>query len=129
MVFEVGGGKIQSSSDLVKKEIIKPWGSYSTYEKNDSYLVKRITVKPKQRLSLQSHEHRSEFWVVTHGTALVTIENEEISLNKGEHIQIQKKQKHRLSNENDTDLEIVEIQFGSTLDEEDIIRYHDDFGR
>ena len=129
MIFEVGGGKIQSSSDLVKKEIHKPWGSYSTFEKNRTYLVKRITVEPGKRLSLQSHEHRSEFWIVAQGTALVTIENEERVLNVGESIVIGKQQKHRLSNTGESQLELIEIQFGTTLDEDDIVRYQDDFGR
>ena len=129
MVFDVGGGKIQSSSELVKKEIQKPWGSYSTFEKNRTYLVKRITVEPGKRLSLQSHKHRSEFWIVAQGTALVTIENEERVLNVGESIIIGKQQKHRLSNTGESELELIEIQFGTTLDEDDIVRYQDDFGR
>ena len=129
MLFNVGGDKIQSSSDLVKKEVLKPWGSYRTYEKLTNYLVKRITVKPDQKLSLQSHEHRSEFWIVTKGTALVNLEEEEYELSKGEYIFIPLNSKHRLSNNSTKLLEVIEIQFGDILSEDDITRYEDTYGR
>lgn len=129
MVFNVGGGKIQSSSELVKSEIEKPWGSYRTYEKSNGYLTKRISVNPKQRLSLQSHNHRAEFWIVTKGIAKVTCDDKDFILKKGEYIFIPLNSKHRLSNDENSLLEIVEIQFGEVLSEEDIIRYEDNYGR
>ena len=129
MIFNVGGDKIQSSSDLVKKEVVKPWGNYRTYEKLPNYLVKRITVEPQQKLSLQSHEHRSEFWIVTKGTALVNLEEEEYELSKGEYIFIPLNSKHRLSNNSTKLLEVIEIQFGDILSEDDITRYEDTYGR
>ncbi len=129
MLFNVGGDKIQSSSDLVKKEVLKPWGSYKTYEKLTNYLVKRITVKPNQKLSLQSHENRSEFWIVTKGTAIVHLDEEEYELSKGEHFFIPLNSKHRLSNNTEKDLEVIEIQFGDILSEDDITRFEDTYGR
>ena len=74
MIFNSGGGKIQSSSSLVSKEVIKPWGSYKTFEKNEGYLLKKITVNPGEILSLQSHQHRSEYWHILEGTAKVECE-------------------------------------------------------
>ena len=129
MIFNVGGDKIQSSSDLVKKEVFKPWGNYRTYEKLSNYLVKRITVEPHQKLSLQSHKHRSEFWIVTKGTAVVNLEEEEYELSKGEYIFIPLNSKHRLSNNSTKDLEVIEIQFGDILSEDDIRRYENTYGR
>tara|TARA_A100001015_G_scaffold69395_1_gene76861 strand:+ start:231 stop:980 length:750 start_codon:yes stop_codon:yes gene_type:complete len=129
MIFNVGGEKIQSSSDLVKKEVLKPWGNYRTYEKNPNYLVKRITVEPNQKLSLQSHEHRSEFWIITKGTAVINLEEEEYELSEGEHIFIPLNSKHRLSNNSSKYLEVIEIQFGDILSEDDITRYEDNYGR
>lgn len=129
MHFDIGGGKIQSSSDLVKNEIKKPWGSYKTYEKKKDYLLKTITVEPGHSLSLQSHNFRSEFWVVAYGKALVTNDNKTHRLSKGESVTIPMKSKHRLENDSDDVLHLIELQFGSELSEEDIIRYEDNYGR
>jgi mannose-6-phosphate isomerase-like protein (cupin superfamily) len=78
---------------------------------------------------LQSHEHRSEFWIVTKGTALVNLEEEEYELSKGEYIFIPLNSKHRLSNNSTKLLEVIEIQFGDILSEDDITRYEDTYGR
>ena len=129
VVFNVGGGKIQSSSWLTSKEVTKPWGSYKTYEKLDDYLVKRISVKPGESLSLQSHEHRSEFWVVSKGIAKVTIEDKTYLLKEKDSIQIPILSKHRLENDTQNLLEIIEIQFGKILSEDDIKRYEDKYQR
>jgi len=129
MIFNIGGDKVQSSSDLVKNEVSKPWGMYRTFEKSKKYLLKRITVNAGQSLSLQSHEHRSEFWIVVNGQALVSVEDKKEKLEEGETIFIPLGSRHRLENITDNLLELVEIQFGSTLSEDDIIRYEDVYGR
>ena len=129
MKFNVGGGKIQSSSSLVTKEVIKPWGSYKTFEKDKGFLVKRITVAPGEILSLQSHKHRSEHWLVVSGTATVECDGEKSYLSQNESICIPQGAKHRLSNENKELLQVVEIQFGKHLSEEDVTRYEDKYQR
>ena len=129
MKFNVGGGKIQSSSSLVLNETIKPWGSYKTFEKNKGFLVKRITVAPGETLSLQSHKHRSEHWLVASGVATVECDGEKIYLNQFESISIPLGVKHRLLNESQKFLQIVEVQFGKHLSEEDITRFEDKYKR
>ena len=129
MKFNVGGGKIQSSSSLVSNEIIKPWGSYKTFEKDKGFLLKRISVAPGESLSLQSHKHRSEHWLVASGIATVECDGEKIYLNQFESISIPRGAKHRLSNQNKELLQIVEVQFGKRLSEKDITRYEDKYKR
>ena len=129
MKFNVGGGKIQSSSSLVVKEIIKPWGSYKTFEKDKGFLVKRITIAPGELLSLQSHKHRSEHWLVASGVATVECDGEKSYLNQFESISIPQGAKHRLSNESTEFLQVVEVQFGEILSEDDITRYEDKYQR
>ena len=129
MKFNVGGGKIQSSSSSVVKEIIKPWGSYKTFEKDKGFLVKRITIAPGELLSLQSHKHRSEHWLVASGVATVECNGEKSYLNQFESISIPQGAKHRLSNESKEFLQIVEVQFGEILSEDDITRYEDKYQR
>jgi cytidyltransferase-like protein len=129
LIFEIGGGKIQSSSDLAKRSVKKPWGHYATYEKDNGYLLKSIRVNSGEKLSLQSHNHRSEFWVVARGKALVEIDGIETLLLKGQSIVIPLKATHRLSNPGSHPLDLVELQFGDILEESDIIRYEDIYGR
>ena len=129
MKFNVGGGKIQSSSSLVVKEVIKPWGSYKTFEKDKGFLVKRITIAPGELLSLQSHKHRSEHWLVASGVATVECDGEKSYLNQFESISIPQGAKHRLFNESTEFLQVVEVQFGEILSEDDITRYEDKYKR
>jgi len=129
MKFNIGGGKIQSSSSLVSSEVIKPWGSYKTFEKDDGYLVKRITVAEGEILSLQSHKHRSEHWLVVSGVATVECNGKKSYLNQFESISIPQGSKHRLSNEHRETLKVVEVQYGDYLSEDDIIRYEDKYHR
>ena len=129
MKFNVGGGKIQSSSSLVSNEIIKPWGSYKTFEKDKGFLVKRITIAPGEALSLQSHKHRSEHWLVASGVATVECDGEKSYLNQFESISIPQGAKHRLCNESKEILQVVEVQFGEHLSEIDITRYEDKYQR
>lgn len=107
----------------------RPWGSYIILEEGVEYKIKRIIVNPKKRLSLQSHKQRSEHWVVIKGKAKVTVADQVIVLKKGESTFIPKKTKHRLENTSKEPLEIIEVQNGSYLGEDDITRYEDDFKR
>ena len=129
MKFNIGGGKIQSSSSLVSKIINKPWGSYKTFEKDKDYLVKIITVNPGEKLSLQSHKHRSEYWLIISGIATVECDGKISYLNRNESIFIPQCSKHRLSNENKEILKVFEAQYGDRLSESDIIRYQDEYDR
>ena len=107
----------------------KPWGSYTILEQNGNYLVKNILVKPGGKLSLQSHDHRSEHWIIVKGSAKVTIDETIKTLKMNESIYIPKKSKHRLENEGKENLIVIEIQFGKILEENDIIRYDDIYNR
>ena len=129
MEFNVGGGKIQSSSSLVSGEIDKPWGSYRTFEKGEGYLLKRITVLPDEILSLQAHKHRAEHWFVVEGEATVECDRETKTVEQYESFFIPLGSKHRLSNLSRNLLKVVEVQIGDTLSEEDIIRYEDRYQR
>lgn len=114
---------------LESSKTLRPWGSYTVIEEKENYKIKEIVVNPKKRLSLQMHEHRSEHWVVIEGRAKVTLENKEYYLNKEESFFVPKQKKHRLENPFNRPLKIVEVQNGSYLEEDDIVRFDDDFGR
>jgi phosphoglucomutase len=114
---------------LHHRTVYRPWGSFTSLEAGEGYQVKRLTVEPGKRLSLQSHCHRSENWIVVRGQALVTVGEEELLREKGERAFIPAEAKHRLENPGDELLEVIEVQNGSYLGEDDIIRYEDDFGR
>ena len=129
MEFNVGGGKIQSSSSLVSAEIDKPWGSYRTFEKGEGYLLKRITVLPDETLSLQAHKHRAEHWFVVEGEATIECDGETKTVEQYESFFIPLGSKHRLSNLSSNILKVVEVQIGDTLSEEDIVRYEDRYQR
>jgi mannose-1-phosphate guanylyltransferase/mannose-6-phosphate isomerase len=107
----------------------RPWGSYTILEENQFYKIKRLTVKPKKRLSLQKHYHRSEHWVVVRGTARIVVDGEERILRNGESTYIPAGTIHRLENPGLIPLEVIEVQIGEYLDEDDIERFDDDFGR
>jgi mannose-1-phosphate guanylyltransferase / mannose-6-phosphate isomerase len=107
----------------------RPWGSYTRLEDAPSYRIKRITVPPGRRLSLQMHHHRSEHWVVVHGTAKVHIDGQERLLRKGESTFVQIGAVHRLENPGLVPLELIEVQIGEYIGEDDIIRYKDDYHR
>jgi len=111
------------------KVVIRPWGSFETLLKEDGIVLKKIIVKPGERLSLQSHQHRSEHWVILKGLGYVTIENREFGVKKNGHIYIGIGEKHRIENVGKMDLEIYETQIGDYLEEDDIERFSDDYGR
>ncbi len=107
----------------------RPWGWYETVSEAAGNKIKRIQVAPGQQLSLQKHHQRAEHWVVTRGTARVTLDDRVFDLVTGEHCDIAVGQVHRLANLTDGVVEIVEVQFGSYLGEDDIVRLQDDYGR
>ena len=107
----------------------RPWGYYETLALADRFQVKRIVVKPNGRLSLQLHHHRSEHWVVVRGTARVTIGEEIRIVHENESVYIPIGTKHRLENPGKIDLELIEVQTGSYLGEDDIVRIEDDYRR
>jgi len=109
--------------------VSKPWGSFQIIEEGEKYKVKKIIVKPKGKLSLQSHEHRSEHWIVVKGRAQVLINNDIKILETNESILIPPKTTHRIANNESEDLVIIEVWYGNILKEEDIKRYEDIYGR
>lgn len=114
---------------MEKKE---PWGKWEVlveYKPGMGYKVKRITVSPKECLSLQRHQHRDEFWVVVSGTGRVTLGKDVFFLQKGKSTFIPKTVSHRVENPGDIPLIIIEIQTGEVLEEEDIVRIEDKYRR
>ena len=107
----------------------RPWGRYEVILEGSGYKVKRITVEPGGRLSLQSHKHRSEYWVVVSGTAKITIKNTVQRLEAGKSAYIPLGSKHRLENEEKEPMALIEVQLGDYLGEDDIKRYEDIYGR
>lgn len=118
-------------SPLVEAHVTvhRPWGSYTVLEEGPHYKIKRIEVKPGARLSLQKHHHRSEHWVVISGTAEVRVGDEEILLYENQSVDIPKTAMHRLGNPGHVPVEIIEIQSGPYLEEDDIVRFDDVYGR
>jgi mannose-1-phosphate guanylyltransferase len=111
------------------REVYRPWGKYDLIDFGDRYQVKKITVKPGATLSLQKHQHRAEHWIVVIGTAKVTKGKETILLAENESVDIPIGMIHSLENPGKVDLELIEIQTGSYLGEDDIIRLEDQYGR
>jgi mannose-1-phosphate guanylyltransferase len=124
---------LKSSADAELTElpatVHRPWGTYATLRQEDGYQVKRITVRTGQKLSLQYHHKRAEHWVVTQGQAIVQVGDEEFETGPGEYRFIPLGEKHRLTNIGDTELVLVEVQVGSYLGEDDIVRIEDVYGR
>ncbi len=122
--------KQQQRSEIdLHRRVYRPWGYYELIDKNAYSQVKHITVKPGARLSLQVHQHRSEHWVVVSGVAEVTRGEEVFTIQANESTYIPKGAKHRLANPADENLEIIEVQSGSYLGEDDIVRFDDAYGR
>lgn len=114
---------------LMHKTVFRPWGFYTVIEKNIDYLIKTIQVQPKNKLSMQLHNHRSEHWTVLSGKAKILLDEEVRILNPGSSIDIPVGIKHSLQNPYDEELKIVEIQRGDYLSEDDIVRFDDVYGR
>jgi mannose-1-phosphate guanylyltransferase/mannose-6-phosphate isomerase len=109
--------------------IHRPWGSYENIDAGDGYRVKRIEVKPSAKLSLQSHQHRAEYWTVVSGVALVTCDDQRFEMKKNQSTFIPQGAKHRLENPGSEPLHLIEVQSGSYLGEDDIVRFEDSYGR
>ena len=111
------------------RRVCRPWGTYETVGFSDRFKVKRITVNPGAAVSLQKHHHRAEHWVVVKGTALVTVGEKQITLSEDQSTYIPVEVFHRLENTGKTPLELIEVQSGSYLGEDDIVRVEDRYGR
>lgn len=134
--------KVQEISEVVKqlqqehrpeyeyhREVLRPWGSYDKIDQGERFLVKRLKVKPKHKLSLQVHQHRTEHWVVVSGVAKVTKGEKTFLLKENESTFIPVGAVHALENPTDEPLELIEVQSGHYLDEDDIVRLSDPYGR
>jgi mannose-1-phosphate guanylyltransferase / mannose-6-phosphate isomerase len=113
----------------VHKKVYRPWGSYESLVVAERFQVKRIIVAPGQQLSLQMHHHRAEHWIVVRGTAYVTCGDKEFYLSEDQSTYIPLGTKHRLANNGVIELELIEVQSGSYLGEDDIVRFKDVYGR
>lgn len=111
------------------RQVRRPWGSYESVVSGEGFQVKRITVKPGCKLSLQSHAHRAEHWVVVSGVALATIGDDEVVVRANESVFIPQGARHRLANPGDEPLSVIEVQSGDYLGEDDIVRFEDDYAR
>jgi mannose-1-phosphate guanylyltransferase/mannose-6-phosphate isomerase len=107
----------------------RPWGSFTVLMDADNFKAKRLDVLPGKRLSLQSHQHRSEHWIIVTGLAKMTVGDELVNYSQGQHIFVPQKSRHRIENIGNTLLTIVEVQLGEYFGEDDIVRYEDDFER
>jgi mannose-1-phosphate guanylyltransferase/mannose-6-phosphate isomerase len=119
----------QHDTYLLHKTVVRPWGTYTVLEEGAGFKLKRIVVKPGASLSLQMHYHRSEHWVVVSGTARVVNGEQELLLNASESTFIPAGHRHRLENPGMVDLVLIEVQTGSYLGEDDIVRFEDRYGR
>lgn len=111
------------------REVFRPWGKYDSVDSGQRFQVKRITVNPGAKLSVQMHHHRAEHWVVVSGTALVTIDGKEQYLSENQSVYIPITAVHALENPGKVPLELIEVQSGSYLGEDDIVRFSDKYGR
>ena len=146
-IFNVGGSdKLNSSSEILNnfksnlinnknfqdkkfESVSKPWGAYKTLSRGNGFKIKILEIFPKEKISLQYHNERSEFWIILEGIADVQLEEKVIRLNKDEQIFIPKGSKHRVENCGDNQLKIIEISLGEYIEEDDIIRLEDEYGR
>jgi len=111
------------------RKVYRPWGSYDSVDEDEGFQVKRITVNPGARLSLQKHQHRAEHWIVVSGTAEVTRGDSVYVVSENESTFIPIGEKHRLSNPGKIPLKLIEVQSGDYLGEDDIERFDDVYGR
>lgn len=107
----------------------RPWGEWKVVSVGKQYVVKRIKINPYSSLSLQLHHYRGEHWVIASGKAMVTIGDNRFELEAGKAVDIPKKTKHRIENLTNEPVEFIEVQMGKILNEEDIVRYKDAYGR
>ena len=119
----------ENNSDKDSRFDRRPWGTFTVLDEADGFKVKRIEVLPGKRLSYQKHAQRAEHWVVVKGTAKVTLDDREITIEAGQTIDIAIGSAHRVENPGQEPLVFIEVQRGGYLGEDDIVRLHDDFGR
>jgi len=119
----------QDGADTSPQFDRRPWGTFTVIDEGENFKVKRIEVLPGKRLSYQKHSQRAEHWVVVQGTANVTLDDREITVSAGEAIDIASGSAHRVENPGTDTLVFIEVQRGSYLGEDDIVRLQDDFGR
>ncbi len=117
------------SEHKIHREVYRPWGKYDSVDNGARYQVKRITVKPGEKLSIQMHHHRAEHWIVVSGTANVTVDGKDTLLTENQSIYIPVGAIHALENPGKIPLELIEVQSGSYLGEDDIVRFSDRYGR
>ena len=129
MVKTLRASKDTAKLTEIHKTAYRPWGGYSSVLNGDRFQVKRLFVKPGKKLSLQKHHHRAEHWIVVRGTADVTIDGTITTLSENQSIYLPLGCTHRLANPGKIELELIEVQTGSYLGEDDIIRIEDEFGR
>jgi mannose-1-phosphate guanylyltransferase/mannose-6-phosphate isomerase len=121
--------KLGRSESVLHREVFRPWGSYDSLDNGERFQVKRLTVNPGGVLSLQMHHHRAEHWIVVQGTARITRNDETFLLSENESTFIPIGAKHRIENPGKVPLHIVEVQSGTYLGEDDIVRFEDNYGR
>ncbi len=119
----------QREEHCLHRKVHRPWGWYDSIDEGERFKVKRIQVKPKASLSLQMHHHRAEHWIVVQGTAEVTCGEKKFLLHENQSTYIPQGEQHRLANPGTIPLEIIEVQSGGYLGEDDIVRYGDVYGR
>jgi mannose-1-phosphate guanylyltransferase/mannose-1-phosphate guanylyltransferase/mannose-6-phosphate isomerase len=117
------------SSAVVSRRVHRPWGFYESIQQGHRYQVKRITVNPGAKLSLQKHFHRAEHWVVVNGTALVTRDDDQLLVRENESVYLPLGAVHRLENPGKLQLNLIEVQSGAYLAEDDIVRLEDVYQR
>ena len=108
---------------------VRPWGSWEVLDEGRHYMVKRLSVSAHSRLSLQTHAHRSEYWMVVSGVATCTVGRREVVLEVGDSLYVPRGAVHRVANHSPDGLVLVEVQLGHYLGEDDIVRLEDDYGR
>ena len=133
-LWGIGGDYKKNSSSIIlsdwhQQKEQRPWGEFATHLSGKGYKVKTLVVNPNQRLSLQSHKHRNEFWVVAEGSAYVEVGNSVATLTVGNSVYIEAGEKHRVGCVGSVPCTILELQYGEMCVESDIIRYEDDYAR
>jgi mannose-1-phosphate guanylyltransferase/mannose-6-phosphate isomerase len=121
--------KAKREEHTLHRKVHRPWGWYDSIDEGDRFKVKRIQVNPKASLSLQKHHHRAEHWIVVTGTAEITNGDKVLTLTENQSTYIPLGDVHRLANPGTIPLEIIEVQSGSYLGEDDIVRFEDNYGR
>ncbi len=122
-------GKKEQVTKKGSKEDHRPWGYFCVQSDEEKCKVKKIVVYPGKRLSLQRHNHRAEHWYILHGRAMMTLDNDQFTLEQGQSVDIPRGSLHRIENSGSDELSFVEVQTGDYFGEDDIERIEDDFGR